>query len=169
MANTNEGIFLLGENEYCRKLACYLRDYINEQYRKAQEANESLPEGLIVRNVRNYDAVNIPLSEFPVLKVYRLRDRFKRASETTDPTDAAITFSVSYPDLDVLPDLLYWMGRQINLALHSYARREKSLLPPPQDNRDYVVEYLLTANEQIQAVFPFLRVQIQFKDFIGPC
>lgn len=169
MANAGEEVFLLGEDEYCRKLACFLRDYINEKYRETQEANTNLPEGLIVRNIRNYDAVNVPLSEFPLLKVYRLRDRFKRASETTDPTDAAITYSVAYPDLDKLPDLLYWVGRQINLGLHSYQRRDKNLLPPAQENRDYTVEYLLTANEQLQVVFPFLRVQIQFKDMIGPC
>ena len=164
MANANQTVFLLGEDEYCRKLACFLRDFINEKYKEAQEENTDLPEGLIIRNIRNYDAVNVPLAEFPLLKVYRLRDRFKRASETTDPTDAAITYSVAYPDLDKLPDLLYWMGRQINLGLHSYQRRDKSLLPPAQDNRDYTVEYLLTANEQLQVVFPFLRIQIQFKD-----
>ncbi len=169
MANANEPVFLLGQDEYCRKLACFLRDFINEKYREVQTANPELPEGLIVRNIRNYDAVNVPLTEFPLLKVYRLRDQFKRASQTTDFTDAAITYSVAYPDLDRLPDLLYWMGRQINLGLHSYARTEKHLLPPPQENRDYTVEYLLTANEQLQVVFPFLRTQIQFKDFIGNC
>ena len=156
--------FLLGENEYCRRLALFLRDYINERYQELRKEKPDLPEGLIVRNTRNYDAVNVPLSEFPLLKVYRLRDRFKRGSTTTDPTDAAITFSVAYPDLDRLPDLLYWIGKQINLGLHSYQRSTNHLLPPAQDNRDYTVEYLLTANEQLQVVFPFLRVQIQFKD-----
>jgi hypothetical protein len=159
-----ESTYLIGEEEYCYKLAVFLRDYINTKYNEAREVNPELPEGTIIRNIRNYDAVNIPLSDFPLLKVYRLRDTFKRASFTTDPTDAAITFSVAYPDLDRLPDLLYWMGRQLNMALHSYAKRDLHLLPPPQDNRDYVVEYLLTANEQMQVVYPFLRIQIQFKD-----
>jgi hypothetical protein len=169
MANSNETVFLLGENEYCRKLSEYLRDYINQKYKEKQEKNPSLPSGLIVRNTRNYDAVNVPLSEFPLLKVYRLRDKFKRAGTTTDPTDAAITYSVAYPDLDKLPDLLYWIGKQINLGLHSYQRSNNDLLPPAQDNRDYTVEYLLTANEQSQVVFPFLRVQIQFKDMQCDC
>lgn len=164
MSNANETVFLLGENEYCRKLACYLRDFINQKYKAKQIKNPELPEGLIIRNIRNYDAVNVPLSEFPLLKVYRLRDKFKRASETTDPTDAAITYSVAYPDLDKLPDLLYWIGKQVNLGLHSYQRTENNLLPPAQNNRDYTVEYLLTANEQLQVVYPFLRTQIQFKD-----
>ena len=159
-----ESTYLIGQEEYCYKLAVFLRDYINTKYNEAREVNTELPEGTIIRNIRNYDAVNIPLSDFPLLKVYRLRDTFKRASFTTDPTDAAITFSVAYPDLDRLPDLLYWMGRQLNMALHSYAKRDLHLLPPPQDNRDYVVEYLLTANEQMQVVYPFLRIQIQFKD-----
>jgi hypothetical protein len=159
-----ESTYLIGQEEYCYKLAVFLRDYINTKYNEAREVNPELPEGTIIRNIRNYDAVNIPLSDFPLLKVYRLRDTFKRASFTTDPTDAAITFSVAYPDLDRLPDLLYWMGRQLNMALHSYAKRDLHLLPPPQDNRDYVVEYLLTANEQMQVVYPFLRIQIQFKD-----
>ena len=169
MANVNESVFLLGEDEYCRKLAAFLRDFINEKYAEERVSKPALPQGVIVRNIRNYDAVGVPLSEFPLLKVYRLRDRFKRASETTDFTDAAITYSVAYPDLDKLPDLLYWMGRQINLGLHSYQRRNKSLLPPAQENRDYTIEYLLTANEQNQVVFPFLRCQIQFKDMAGPC
>jgi hypothetical protein len=159
-----ESTYLIGQEEYCYKLAVFLRDYINTKYNEAREVNPELPEGTIIRNIRNYDAVNVPLSDFPLLKVYRLRDTFKRASFTTDPTDAAITFSVAYPDLDRLPDLLYWMGRQLNMALHSYAKRDLHLLPPPQDNRDYVVEYLLTANEQMQVVYPFLRIQIQFKD-----
>lgn len=162
MSNT---AYLLGENEYCLKLASFLRDFINREYVKARTLNPELQEGLIVRNIRNYDAVNVPLSEFPLLKVYRLRDTFKRATETTDPTNAAITFSVAYPDLDKLPDLLYWVGKKINLALHSYSKSNLYLLPPPQDrNGDYTVEYLLTANEQLQVVYPFLRVAIQFKD-----
>ena len=160
----DETTYLIGEKEYCYKLAVFLRDFINAEYNKARDNNPNLPEGTIIRNIRNYDAVNVPLSDFPLLKVYRLRDRFARASYVTDPTDAAITFSVAYPDLDRLPDLLYWMGRKLNRGLHSYAKQDLQLLPPPQDNRDYTVEYLLTANEQMQVVYPFLRIQIQFKD-----
>jgi hypothetical protein len=157
-------IYLIGENEYCLKLARFLRDFVNNEYVKLRETRPELKDGLVIRNIRNYDAVNIPLSEFPILKVYRLTDTFKRATETTDFTTGAITYSVVYPDLDKLPDLLYWIGRKLNIGLHSYSRRDLNLQPPPQENRDYTVNYLLTANEQMQVVYPFLRIQFQFKD-----
>lgn len=148
-----------------QKLANYLQTFLNGQFDKEIEvSNNSIPDNtIIIRSVKNYDAIGIPLSEFPLLKVYKNRDIFKKGT-LFRTSQASVTYSVSYPQLEILPNLLDWMSYQINLGLMTYERTEQDLLPPP-NNEGYVGEYLLSANELTQAVFPFLRFNINFKNF----
>jgi hypothetical protein len=46
----------------------------------------------------------------------------------------------------------------------SYEMIENDLLPPP-NNEGYSAEYLLSLNEAQSAVFPFIRFNINFKNF----
>ena len=148
-----------------QKLANYLKTFLNEQFEKeiAMSGGTIGSDTIIVRSFKNYDAINVPLSEFPLLKVYKNRDIFKKGT-LFRTSQGTITYSVSYPQLEVLPNLLDWMSYQINLGLMTYEMAENDLLPPP-NNEGYVADFLLSANEQTQQVFPFIRFNINFKNF----
>lgn len=150
---------ILGSSEYCLKLANYLRDYLNKSYAEQVLVNTELPSSIVVRSIRNYDDPHVPLSEFPLLKVYRNQDQFDRNGLSRN-VNATITYSVSYPNLDELPDLLYWASYVINKALVQF-NYEHQLLELPSPN---ISQYMLTVNEVTQAVYPFLRFQIRFLD-----
>lgn len=158
---------LLGSEEYCSHLAHFLKDELNGAYAILRGIKPSLPEGLVVRSVRNYDAVNIPLSEFPLLKVYRTSDVFFPGT-TKCRTSGAITYSLSYPQLDALPDLLYWVSKILNYSLLKYSRTHKAAVPS-NNITPYRTDYLLTVNEQQQVAYPFLRMGFEFLDTNDPC
>jgi hypothetical protein len=153
---------MLYPNEYCRYLSLYLKDYLNSEYAQARLENPSLPDALIVRTAKEYDAINIPLSEFPLLKVYRGRDSYRKGTTIKD-VSATLTYSLSYPELDVLPDLLTWVSEKLNYAFMAFQRDEKSLLYT-QNPSPLSVQYLLMANEQTRTVYPFLRADFTFRE-----
>jgi len=148
-----------------QKLANFLYTFLNDEFKKEIEvSNNEIPsDTIVVRSVKNYDAFNIPLSEFPLLKVYKNRDVYKKGTffRTSEGT---ITYAVSYPQLDLLPNLLDWVSYKINSGLMHYAEIEQELLPNP-NNVGYTAEYLLSLNEQTSVVYPFLRFNINFKNF----
>lgn len=148
-----------------QKIANYLKTFINEQFEKeiAASGNTIPQDTIIIRSVSNYDRINVPLSEFPLLKVYKNRDIFKKGTHFRT-SQGTITYSVSYPQLDMLPNLLDWVSYQINLGLLNYEMAEQDLLPPP-NNEGYSADFLLSANEQLNIVHPFLRFNINFKNF----
>jgi hypothetical protein len=153
---------ILGNQEYCSKLAKYLADYLNQSYANEVTKNTELPSGIIVRSTRNWDDPSVPLSQFPLLKVYRNSDTFDRGGLSRDTT-ATITYSVSYPNLETLPDLLYWASYVINKGLIRYQYTNKSLIDFPSEQSNQA-QYLLTVSESSNAVYPFLRFQIRFLD-----
>jgi hypothetical protein len=148
-----------------QKLANYLKTFINERF--AEEIalpNSGIPSGTtVIKSVRNYDDPSVPLSDFPLLKVYKNRDIFRKGTLFRN-TQGTITYAVSYPQLQVLPNLLDWLSYQINNGLLNYEMAENDLLPPPNDE-GYVGEFLISANELTREVHPFLRFQINFKNF----
>lgn len=148
-----------------QKLANYLYSFLTEQFDKEKEvSNGEIPQDtIIVRSIRNYDAFNVPLSEFPVLKVYKNRDIYRKGTFFRT-SQGAITYSVSYPQLEVLPNLLDWVSYQINAGLIHYDKIEEDLLPMP-NNEPYSAEHLLTLQEQTQTAFPFIRFNVNFKNF----
>lgn len=154
---------VLGDKEFCYDLAQYLRDRLNERYQEERDKNTSLPDIIVVKNIRNFDDINIPLSEFPLLKVYRTSESYRPGTLYTT-CRAAITYSVTYPDLKTLPDLMYWMSKQINFLIHEYNKSRKQLLPSKIQNQNYSAQYSLMANDLSQAVYPFLRFDIGFED-----
>ena len=148
-----------------QKLANYLKTFLNEQFEKEILAsNGSIgADTIIIRTVSNYDQIGCSLADLPLLKVYKNRDIFKKGT-LFRTSQGTITYTVSYPQLDVLPNLLDWISYQINLGLMTYEMAENDLLPPP-NNEGYSSEYLLTLSEQTQQVFPFIRFNINFKNF----
>lgn len=153
---------ILGTNEYCYKLANYLKEHLNKSYAKLVEERDDLTPQIVVRNIRNWDDPSVPLSEFPLLKVYRNTDTFDRGGLSRDTT-ATITYSTSYANLEELPDLLYWASYVINKGLIKWHYDTKSLVDFPSENSNQA-QYLLTVTENGNSVYPFLRFQIRFLD-----
>lgn len=149
-----------------QKIAEFLFDFLTEEFKKEITAsNGSIPNNVIVvKGIRNYDAFDVSLADMPILKVYKTRDNFIKGNAFRI-SEGAITYALSYPDLKLLPNLLDWVAYKINLGLLTYSRTDQHLLPPP-NNQAYVAEYLLSVNEQTNVIYPFLRFNIQFKNFL---
>jgi hypothetical protein len=153
---------ILGENEYCYKLAKYLQDYLNLSFSKLSETRDDLTNQIVVRSIRNWDDPGISVKEFPCLKVYRNNDSFDRGGNSRTSL-GTITYSVSYANLKEIPDLMYWVSYKLNQGLNQFHYETKSFVdfPPKQGNQ---ASYLLTASEFTQSIYPFLRFQIRFLD-----
>lgn len=93
----------------CQTVADYLKEELNR-------LNPLKDNFTIVKSTRCYDAFNIPLQDFPVLKVYR--------NATTYPTDnqrgiesLSGQYGLIMPDQERLLPLLAWIDKQIADAL----------------------------------------------------
>lgn len=146
------------------KIASFLKDHLNSEFAKVVAIQDSgIPEGtVIVRSIRNFDDPTAPMSEFPLLKVYKNRDIYQKGT-LFRTSQGTITYAVSYPQLQVLPSLLDWVSYKLNEGLLMYSFTDQHLLPPP-NNEQYVAEHLISANELTREVFPFLRFSINFKN-----
>lgn len=151
----------LKDTEHCLHLATYLYNFINSELAKEAEEDSSLENLIIIREVYNYDKYGIPLSQMPVLKVFRNTDNY-RFGTTIKTTNASVTYNVAYPDLDEMPTILTWMSERINLGLLQYNREYPRLA---HNNVDpYVGEHLLFQDSQQGIVSAYLRFNINFKD-----
>jgi hypothetical protein len=156
---------ILTQPNTTQRIANFLKDHLNEEFAKLVAIpNSGIPTGTTaIKSTRNYDDPSAPMSEFPLLKVYKNRDIFQKGS-LFRTSQGTITYAVSYPQLQVLPSLLDWVSYEINHGLLMYARTDHHLLPPP-NNEQYVAEFLINANELTREAWPFLRFQINFKNF----
>jgi hypothetical protein len=59
---------------------------------------------------------------------------------------------------------MYWVGKQLNYLLQEYSQTTKDLLPPAANQQNYAANYMLTANELTNTIYPFLRFDIGFQD-----
>lgn len=117
----------------------------------------------IVNTYRTYDALNVPLSDFPLLCVYRITDTYRPFTLLSN-CYGVITYSLSYPQLNDLPGVLKYVADTINVALI-----ENELELPPNRTGGYRAEYRLMKNDVIQSVYPFLRFTFGFTEGFGEC
>jgi len=134
-------------------LAQYLQTNINASY----------PSKVVIRSIRGYDAVNVPISDFPLLKVFRLYDNYKRNTEFSLST-GIITYSLSFPDVEQLPGILKWMADSINHYLLQYELDTFRTMLPTTNQFGYRAEYRLTKDEITNSVYPYLRFNISLRD-----
>lgn len=135
----------------CHNLACYLQ----------KKLNESHPEQTIVQSTRSYDAFNVPYTDYPLLKVYRLSD--DGAIDLNQANcQAVISYSLVLPELEKLAPILAWVRKKIRLFLFSY-NLEHGGEYPKVDKR-YRAEYRNMLNEQTMKVHSFLRFNITIID-----
>lgn len=101
-------------------LARLIRDRIDRAYAEARRSRERL-----IQSVWFYDAYQIPLTEFPVLKVYR-RDLNFQAQDVRS-SSIIISFAFANADIEAMPGLLYWVANETVRAIGSW-RVEHSAL-----------------------------------------
>ncbi|MEM8781113.1 MAG: hypothetical protein AAGF26_20100 [Cyanobacteria bacterium P01_G01_bin.49] len=142
-------------DEFLLKIGRYIADGINYHYL------EHCPEDIAIRDIIDYDAVNIDISRFPLLKLYRQTETF----EGTDvsETDGIISYCLTYPQQDRLPGLVKYMSKAINVLLddyhHQHEHCESNVLLTERK-----AEYRIMVNEVTRDIYPFLRFNFRFRE-----
>jgi hypothetical protein len=140
-------------------IAKYLFEYINKDYFSYIEAHPAIRQSLgdiAIRTYKTYDAYGITNQEFPLLKVYRVSDSWKPGKLLRN-SSISISYSLVLPQQDKLMPLLNWMSYEINKHL---------LSPNCQVKIDpgVRVQYRTMINEVGQAIYSFLRADINITD-----
>lgn len=106
-------------------LATTISEQVNAAYAKARKSHEKL-----VESVYFYDAYMVPVTEFPMLKVYR-RDMDFRAQDLRS-SSVAIDFAFVNADIETMPGLLYWVANQTVKAIDTWklSNPGKAIIPP---------------------------------------
>jgi hypothetical protein len=140
-------------DETLEKIALYLKTYLN----KAVPEDLKTKGILAVRTTMTADYMNVPLTEYPVLKLYRLSSQYKR-DLSLRTSMIALTYSLSYPHLKAVPGLLNFIDYHMMNALINWQFDEECM---PYDYKLRMLpqntEYRLLYNSFTQETTPFLR------------
>jgi hypothetical protein len=94
------------------ELVAYMRDYLNEQYLLAYG------KGRLVVTTREYDAYLVPLTEFPLLKMFRRSLDFEAIDLRSSSIAAVLSFANA--DIEEMPALLYWVANHFITGIHQW-------------------------------------------------
>lgn len=141
----------------CDRLAKFLKDWLN------QHLKEIAPDQIACRDTICYDAVNLDLSRFPLVKVYRLADNFGDGHPKCE-TSFVIAYCLTFPSQDQLPGMMNWASWRIAEALSYW--KQNSSCPPHIQQGGIRSEYRIMANEVGQPVYAFLRVNFTATDYL---
>lgn len=140
-------------------IAKYLFENINKDYFSYIEAHPGLRLSLgdiAIRTYKTYDAYGLANQEFPLLKVYRVSDNWK-PKKLIRSSSISISYSLVLPQQDKLMPLLNWVSYQINKHLLNTSCQVK--IDP-----GVRVQYRTMMNEVGQAIYSFLRADINITD-----
>lgn len=140
-------------------IAKYLFEYINKDYFTYIESHPGLRQSLgdiAIRTYKTYDAYGLANQEFPLLKVYRVSDNWKPGKLIRN-SSISISYSLVLPQQDKLMPLLNWISYQINKHLMNTSCQVK-IEPGVR------VQYRTMMNELGQAIYSFLRADINITD-----
>lgn len=142
-------------DEFLLKLGIFIAEGINFSYRK------HCPEEVAIREIIDYDAVNIDISRFPLLKLYRQTDDYQQ--EDVGTTKAIIAYCLTYPEQDRLPGLMKYMSKAINIMLDDFYYQHEHC-PTNVILEERAAEYRIQVNEVTNAIYPFLRFNFSFRE-----
>jgi hypothetical protein len=152
------------EDKTCKELAEYLGEGLNRRYSwyltKTGQQETHLKR--VVKSIRTYDALTVPLEQFPLLKVYRFSDSY-RPQTTHSLANLLINYNLSFPMLEELPGLLKFVADNLVYLFleYSYTRRNQF---PLDNTQGLVAEYRLMSNDIIREVHPYLQFRCQVND-----
>jgi hypothetical protein len=141
------------EDQSCLEIAKFLKQGLNDAY----------PQQVVVNGIRCYDAFNVPYSEFPLLKVYRLVDAWE-GNTTYRTSQGVISYSLVLPDQETLAPIMSWVSRHTNQLLIGHRLTCFGGSPDVIPSQGYRAEYRMMMNEITQKVHSFLRFTFNFKD-----
>lgn len=136
-------------------LGRYIADGINFSYR------QKFPDEIAIREIIDYDAVNLDISRFPLLKLYRQNDNYQKMD--VSKSKAIIAYCLTYPEQDRLPGLIKYMSKAINTMLDIYHYSHESC-PSNVILEERTAEYRIQVNEVTKAFYPFLRFNFSFDE-----
>lgn len=142
-------------DRFLLRLGTYIADGINQDY------NQRYPQEIAIRDILDYDAVNVDISRFPLLKLYRQSDNY----EVMDRGDssAIIAYCLTYPQQEKLPGLIKYISKAINTMLDCYHYDHEEC------NSNVLLgerkaEYRIMVSEVSNAIYPFLRFNFNFRE-----
>ena len=99
------------EDDIVRKILLILKDRLNYYGQKDFRIN-------LVNGIRDFDTYNVPLTEFPLLKVYRTSDIFKPDTAKKIST-IKIEYCLSYPNQENLSSVCNNINKYIHHVINS--------------------------------------------------
>lgn len=145
------------QDKVLREIAKHLADGLNYAFINL------CPGEIAVRDVVDYDAVNIDLSRFPLLKVYRQTDSFSESTKGRN-TDCVVAYCIAFPDQDKLPGLMQWVSIAINKLLERYVINHEHC-QSNVINEARKAEYRIMVNEVATPVYAFLRINFKIIEY----
>jgi hypothetical protein len=139
----------------CEKIAKFLKERLNEEY--PQISGNPVVE--VVRSTVCYPAFNIDLTAFPLLKVYRTSDTYRKGT-TQRYVRGVIEYCLTLPEVATFPGRLSWMSHHLNKLLLDSEQR----FGVRSEEGGRTVDYRMTMNELGQPVYTFLRMSFSFTD-----
>jgi hypothetical protein len=94
-------------------LALLIRDRVDRGYSQVRQSRERL-----IQSLWFYDAYQVPLTEFPLLKVYR-RDLSFQAQDVRT-SSVVVNFAFANADIEAMPGLLYWVANETVRAVGTW-------------------------------------------------
>jgi hypothetical protein len=115
-------------------------------------------KSLAVVGTRSWDAFNVPLHEFPLLKVYRTLDVYQRGT-TLRTSPVIASYCLTLPEQEELQGGMAWISKTMaGLLLNSQTRLCTIIQEPLQ------AEYRTLLGENASPVYAFLRFNFRIRD-----
>lgn len=132
---------LFFEDDIVRKILLILKDRLNYYGQKDFKIN-------LVNGIRDFDTYNVPLTEFPLLKVFRISDSFKPDTAKKIST-IKIEYCLSYPNQENLSSVC----NNINKYIHHIINSLESQINLSIIKNDRLSAYKIVGGANSQSVF----------------
>jgi hypothetical protein len=136
---------MISEDYLTGHIANYLKRELN---RRASEEGLTVP---IINSYRLYDAFNVPVQDFPLIKVFRTSSQYTVSNKRL--SSIQVHYSLVLPNLEVLLPYLNWVDYNINEVL-SFALHDITVFIEPTSKR---CEYRTLMSELGTPIYSFLR------------
>ena len=131
------------EDKVLTKIVTFIKEELNR--------NNPIDNTIVVKSTRNYDAFNVPIQDFPLLKIYRQRTNYLNNNKRI--SSIQLQYGLVLPDQERLVPYLNWVDNQINKILSQSIWRIDVFIDKNSKNCDYRV----LINELGIPVYSFLR------------
>jgi hypothetical protein len=117
-----------------------------------------------VRDTRSYDAIDTDLSCYPLLKVFRQKERADNSGVVD--VDLVIGYAMAFTDVDKLPGIMHWIARHIDAMLGYWSQVDNScpFQILPKDEK-WTIEYRIMVDNLQNPVYTYLRITLTAREF----